>query len=84
MENDRVLGDLWGKSNVPVVLNNPYSEAEQVRARGWGCLGWETQIPRVCGNGTHPGGLSQHKEPAGTMCIRSQELEGTDPSGARS
>ncbi|XP_061226509.1 nitric oxide synthase 1 [Neopsephotus bourkii] len=29
MENDRVLGDLWGKSNVPVVLNNPYSEAEQ-------------------------------------------------------
>ncbi|XP_040433179.1 nitric oxide synthase, brain isoform X2 [Cygnus olor] len=29
MENDRVLGDLWGKSNVPTVLNNPYSEAEQ-------------------------------------------------------
>ncbi|NXG14258.1 NOS1 protein, partial [Grallaria varia] len=29
MENDRVLGDLWGKSNAPVVLNNPYSEAEQ-------------------------------------------------------
>ncbi|CAM9548384.1 unnamed protein product [Bubo scandiacus] len=29
MENDRVFGDLWGKSNVPVVLNNPYSEAEQ-------------------------------------------------------
>lgn len=34
MENDRVFGDLWGKSNVPVVLNNPYSEAEQVRAHG--------------------------------------------------
>uniref|UniRef100_A0A8C3J6C4 Nitric oxide synthase n=1 Tax=Calidris pygmaea TaxID=425635 RepID=A0A8C3J6C4_9CHAR len=29
MENDRVFGDLWGKSNAPVVLNNPYSEAEQ-------------------------------------------------------
>ncbi|XP_053938567.1 nitric oxide synthase, brain [Cuculus canorus] len=29
MENDRVFGDLWGKSNVPMVLNNPYSEAEQ-------------------------------------------------------
>ncbi|PKK22661.1 nitric oxide synthase 1 (neuronal) [Columba livia] len=29
MENDRVLGDLWGKSNVPMVLNNPYSEADQ-------------------------------------------------------
>uniref|UniRef100_A0A8B9SWB9 Nitric oxide synthase n=1 Tax=Anas platyrhynchos TaxID=8839 RepID=A0A8B9SWB9_ANAPL len=29
MENDRVVGDLWGKSNAPVVLNNPYSEAEQ-------------------------------------------------------
>lgn len=43
MENDRVPGDLWGKSNVPVVLNNPYSEAEQVRGRGWGCFGWENQ-----------------------------------------
>ncbi|KFV81306.1 Nitric oxide synthase, brain [Struthio camelus australis] len=29
MENDRVFGDLWGKSNMPVVLNNPYSETEQ-------------------------------------------------------
>ncbi|XP_010082019.1 PREDICTED: nitric oxide synthase, brain-like, partial [Pterocles gutturalis] len=29
MENDRVLGELWGKSNAPMVLNNPYSEAEQ-------------------------------------------------------
>lgn len=41
MENDRVFGDLWGKSNVPVVLNNPYSEAEQVRARGSCCFAWE-------------------------------------------
>lgn len=41
MENDRVFGDLWGKSNVPVVLNNPYSEAEQVRAHGSCCFGWE-------------------------------------------
>lgn len=29
-ENDRVFNDLWGKGNVPVVLNNPYSENEQV------------------------------------------------------
>uniref|UniRef100_A0A8D2MK99 Nitric oxide synthase n=1 Tax=Zonotrichia albicollis TaxID=44394 RepID=A0A8D2MK99_ZONAL len=29
MENDRVPGDLWGKSNVPVVLNNPCSEGQQ-------------------------------------------------------
>uniref|UniRef100_A0A8D2QPY4 Nitric oxide synthase n=1 Tax=Zosterops lateralis melanops TaxID=1220523 RepID=A0A8D2QPY4_ZOSLA len=29
MENDRAPGDLWGKSNAPVVLNNPHSEAEQ-------------------------------------------------------
>uniref|UniRef100_A0A8C8SRE1 Nitric oxide synthase n=1 Tax=Pelusios castaneus TaxID=367368 RepID=A0A8C8SRE1_9SAUR len=29
MENDRVFSDLWGKSNMPVVLNNPYSEKEQ-------------------------------------------------------
>ncbi|KAB1255507.1 Nitric oxide synthase; brain, partial [Camelus dromedarius] len=29
MENDRVFSDLWGKGNVPVVLNNPYSEKEQ-------------------------------------------------------
>lgn len=29
-ENDRVFNDLWGKGNVPVVLNNPYSEKEQV------------------------------------------------------
>ncbi|XP_010718869.1 nitric oxide synthase, brain [Meleagris gallopavo] len=34
MENDRVFGDLWGKSNVPVVLNNPYSEAEQTAPSG--------------------------------------------------
>lgn len=31
-ENDRVLHDLWGDSNAPVVLNNPYSEKEQVSA----------------------------------------------------
>ncbi|XP_036849386.2 nitric oxide synthase 1 isoform X2 [Manis javanica] len=29
VENDRVFNDLWGKGNVPVVLNNPYSEKEQ-------------------------------------------------------
>uniref|UniRef100_A0A8C5IW47 Nitric oxide synthase n=1 Tax=Junco hyemalis TaxID=40217 RepID=A0A8C5IW47_JUNHY len=29
MENDRVPGDLWGNSNVPVVLNNPCSEGQQ-------------------------------------------------------
>lgn len=46
MENDRVLGDLWGKSSVPVVLNKPYSEAEQVRGHGWGCFGWENQNSR--------------------------------------
>uniref|UniRef100_A0A8C3L9F3 Nitric oxide synthase n=1 Tax=Chrysolophus pictus TaxID=9089 RepID=A0A8C3L9F3_CHRPC len=34
MENDRVFGDLWGKSNAPVVLNNPYSEAEQPAPSG--------------------------------------------------
>lgn len=39
MENDRVFGDLWGKSNVPVVLNNPYSEAEQVSTHLL-CFGW--------------------------------------------
>lgn len=44
MENDRVFGDLWGKSNVPVVLNNPYSEAEQVRAHGLCCFGWEGDL----------------------------------------
>lgn len=32
MENDRVFNDLWGKNNMPVVLNNPYSEKEQVSA----------------------------------------------------
>uniref|UniRef100_A0A8C9MI58 Nitric oxide synthase n=1 Tax=Serinus canaria TaxID=9135 RepID=A0A8C9MI58_SERCA len=29
MENDRVPGDLWGKSDVPVVLNNPCSQGQQ-------------------------------------------------------
>lgn len=29
-ENDRVFNDLWGKGGVPMVLNNPYSEKEQV------------------------------------------------------
>ncbi|XP_065424376.1 nitric oxide synthase 1 isoform X2 [Chrysemys picta bellii] len=29
MENDRVFNDLWGKTDTPVVLNNPYSEKEQ-------------------------------------------------------
>lgn len=33
-ENDRVFNDLWGKGNVPVVLNNPYSENEQSPASG--------------------------------------------------
>jgi hypothetical protein len=32
-ENDRVFNDLWGKGNEPVVLNNPYSEREQVSGR---------------------------------------------------
>lgn len=41
VENDRVFNDLWGKGNVPVVLNNPYSEKEQVR--GWRQPG--THIP---------------------------------------
>ena len=40
MENDHVFGDLWGKSNVPVVLNNPYSEAEQVSTCLLCCFGW--------------------------------------------
>lgn len=30
VENDRVFSDLWGKGSMPVVLNNPYSEKEQV------------------------------------------------------
>lgn len=64
MENDRVFGDLWGKSNVPVVLNNPYSEAEQVRAHGSCCFGWEGGLGYV----TRPGGLSHHREPARTTC----------------
>uniref|UniRef100_A0A5F8A357 Nitric oxide synthase n=1 Tax=Macaca mulatta TaxID=9544 RepID=A0A5F8A357_MACMU len=34
VENDRVFNDLWGKGNVPVVLNNPYSEKEQPPASG--------------------------------------------------
>ncbi|CAM5106517.1 unnamed protein product [Natator depressus] len=29
MENDRVFNDLWGKSDTPIVLNNPYLEKEQ-------------------------------------------------------
>ena len=41
VENDRVFSDLWGKGNVPVVLNNPYSEKEQVSGRyqQWGYWG---------------------------------------------
>lgn len=62
MENDRVLGDLWGKSNVPMVLNNPYSEADQVRAHVLCCFGWEGAL----GDMTHPGGFSHHEEPART------------------
>ncbi|XP_030873568.1 nitric oxide synthase, brain-like [Leptonychotes weddellii] len=34
VENDRVFSDLWGKGNVPVILNNPYSEKEQPPASG--------------------------------------------------
>ncbi|XP_044541379.1 nitric oxide synthase, brain [Gracilinanus agilis] len=34
MENDRVFNDLWGKNNMPVVLNNPYSEKEQPSTSG--------------------------------------------------
>ncbi|XP_016046155.1 nitric oxide synthase 1 [Erinaceus europaeus] len=34
VENDRVFNDLWGKGNMPVVLNNPYSEKEQSPASG--------------------------------------------------
>eukprot|EP00070_Physeter_catodon_P028978 XP_028335872.1 nitric oxide synthase, brain [Physeter catodon] len=34
VENDRVFNDLWGKGNMPVVLNNPYSEKEQPPASG--------------------------------------------------
>ncbi|KAM9118522.1 nitric oxide synthase 1 isoform 2-T2 [Pangshura tecta] len=34
MENDRVFNDLWGKSDAPVVLNNPYSEKEQPPSSG--------------------------------------------------
>ncbi|XP_019497126.1 PREDICTED: nitric oxide synthase, brain [Hipposideros armiger] len=36
VENDRVFNDLWGKGNVPMVLNNPYSEKEQICIQqGW-------------------------------------------------
>lgn len=31
VDNDRVFDDLWGKDNMPVVLNNPYSESVQVQ-----------------------------------------------------
>uniref|UniRef100_A0A452G3H3 Nitric oxide synthase n=1 Tax=Capra hircus TaxID=9925 RepID=A0A452G3H3_CAPHI len=34
VENDRVFNDLWGKGNMPVVLNNPHSEKEQPPASG--------------------------------------------------
>lgn len=60
MENDRVLGDLWGQSNVPVVLNNPYSEAQQVRAHGSMLLQVEMW---VWGDGTRPSEFSHHRDP---------------------
>lgn len=49
MENDRVFSDLWGKGHVPVVLNNPYSEKEQVRGPrqlrgGYGALRPEAPV----------------------------------------
>ncbi|XP_075754273.1 nitric oxide synthase 1 isoform X1 [Pelodiscus sinensis] len=34
MENDRVFNDLGGKSDTPIVLNNPYSEKEQPPSSG--------------------------------------------------
>ncbi|XP_012912025.1 nitric oxide synthase, brain isoform X1 [Mustela putorius furo] len=34
VENDRVFSDLWGKDHVPVILNNPYSEKEQLVTLG--------------------------------------------------
>ncbi|MBN3304291.1 NOS1 protein, partial [Amia calva] len=33
-DNDRVFDDLWRKDNMPVVLNNPYSESEQPLSEG--------------------------------------------------
>ncbi|MGH0171552.1 UNVERIFIED_CONTAM: hypothetical protein FKN15_061827 [Acipenser sinensis] len=33
VDNDRVFDDLWGKDNMPVVLNNPYSESVQKRRK---------------------------------------------------
>lgn len=75
MENDRVLGDLWGKSNVPVVLNNPYSEAEQVSARRLCCVGWGW----VAGCGPLLGGSHTAERLQGLLGCpgdpRSQDLE---------
>ncbi|XP_041078618.1 nitric oxide synthase, brain-like [Polyodon spathula] len=34
VDNDRVFDDLWGKDNMPVVLNNPYSESVQILPPG--------------------------------------------------
>ncbi|XP_006008471.1 nitric oxide synthase, brain [Latimeria chalumnae] len=34
VDNDRVFNDLWRKDNMPVVLNNPYSESEQAQSSG--------------------------------------------------
>ncbi|XP_069475308.1 nitric oxide synthase 1 [Ambystoma mexicanum] len=33
-ENDRVFNDLWRNNNMPVVLNNPYLESEQLQSSG--------------------------------------------------
>ncbi|RXM93767.1 Leucine-rich repeat-containing protein 74B [Acipenser ruthenus] len=35
VDNDRVFDDLWGKDNMPVVLNNPYSESVQIITCGF-------------------------------------------------
>lgn len=31
LDNDRVFDDLWRKDNMPMVLNNPYSESDKVK-----------------------------------------------------
>lgn len=54
-ENDRVFNDLWGKGNVPVVLNNPYSEKEQVSGYAGSTLGPRTSLGSMGSQSHWPG-----------------------------